>query len=89
LPSDIQEEFHDKRFAPVEDVKLLNFEGTEIILIGAAKDHDVTVELGNSAKSLEKTAEKEEHHPSMLLDRSLFEDLLNRKKPEQIISGEW
>jgi len=89
LPHDIQEEFHSNRFVPVEDIKLLNFEGTEIILIGAAKDYDVTKELGDSAKNLEATAEKEEHHPRLQLDRSLFEELAQRKKPEQIISGEW
>lgn len=89
LPHNVQEEFHGHKFIPVEDVKLLNFEGAEILLIGAAKDHDVTEELGKSAQSMEKTAEKEEHHPGMQLDRSLFEELAKRKKPEQIIPEEW
>ena len=58
-PSNIKEQFGDKRWINVEDPNLLNYENTQLLLIGARKK-DVQDELGidlNEEKETENTAE--------------------------------
>jgi hypothetical protein len=58
-PESIKKEFGDRRWINVEDPKLLNYENTQILLIGARKK-DVEEELGidlNEEKETANTAE--------------------------------
>jgi hypothetical protein len=43
-PSELLERFRDRRFAPLDDPRFLEYEGAEIVLIGAAEDAEA--ELG-------------------------------------------
>lgn len=58
-PANIKEQFGDKRWINVEDPNLLNYENTQLLLIGARKK-DVQDELGidlNEERETENTAE--------------------------------
>jgi hypothetical protein len=58
-PSSIKEKFGDRRWINVEDPDILNYENTQLLLIGARKK-DVQEELGidlNEEKETENTAE--------------------------------
>ena len=58
-PSSIKEKFGDRRWINVEDPKLLNYENTQVLMIGARKK-DVEEELGidlNEEKETANTAE--------------------------------
>lgn len=58
-PSSIKERFGDRRWINVEDPKLLNYENTQVLMIGARKK-DVEEELGidlNEEKETANTAE--------------------------------
>ncbi len=58
-PANIKQKFGDKRWINVEDADLLNYENTQMLLIGARKK-DVEEELGidlNEEKETENTAE--------------------------------
>jgi hypothetical protein len=58
-PANIKEQFGDKRWINVEDPNLLNYEDTQLLLIGARKK-DVQDELGidlNEERETENTAE--------------------------------
>src|ERR671925_2075833 len=58
-PSSIKQKFGDKRWINVEDPDLLNYENTQLLLIGARKE-DVEEELGinlNEEKETKNTAE--------------------------------
>ncbi len=58
-PANIKHKFGDKRWINVEDTDLLNYENTQVLLIGARKK-DVQEELGidlNEEKETENTAE--------------------------------
>jgi len=92
-PKGLQGEFHGKKWLPVDDVKLINFDKAELLLIGAAQEEAVKAELGKPISDIERTAaeeEEEEHdHPECMLDSSLFKNLAKEKMPEQIITGDW
>ena len=58
-PENIKKEFGDRRWINIEDPKLLNYENTQVLLIGARKK-DIEQELGinlNEEKETENTAE--------------------------------
>jgi len=92
-PSKLQSEFRNLRWISIDDNKLLNYDGVEILLIGTAQDNGVHAQLTTCAEDLEKEAEEEEEeehkHPGWLLDPSLFADLAKEKVPDQIIPTAW
>lgn len=60
-PKHLKESFGNRRWIDVEDSKLLNYENTQLLLIGARKEH-VEEELGiniNEERETEKSADRE------------------------------
>jgi hypothetical protein len=58
-PANIKQKFGDRRWIPVEDIDLLNYENTQLLMIGARRK-DVEEELGielNEERETENTAD--------------------------------
>jgi hypothetical protein len=79
FPEDLQREFHGRRFA-AEDVRLLDVEGAEFILVGAREDPGRAYGLGLD------TPRGERHRAE--IDREL-RDLLSRHPTEPLFEGRW
>jgi hypothetical protein len=93
-PKPLLNEFHGNRWTPLFDSKLLDYEGAQILFIGAAQAKEVTKELGECARDIEVTAEEEEaqehEHPGCILDPSLFSKMaLDKANLDEIIPHEW
>ncbi|MEV6811301.1 hypothetical protein [Micromonospora sp. NPDC051296] len=80
LPAPLQNEFHGRRFAPLDPPAFLDHPGTELVLIGAA--HDASAEL-----QIDLDAEVERAERS-----TIFGDLRigRRERPvAPLFAGEW
>jgi hypothetical protein len=80
FPRSLQERFEDRRFIDVDPPKSLNYEGAEMLLIGAKKD--VGRELG-----LELNAQDEDESTA-----EMFDDLRMEKSAQPIaplLEGDW
>jgi hypothetical protein len=52
-PPEVRERFGDRRFIPLDDPTLLDYEGTELVLIGAAEDVDAELGIELDPKDLD------------------------------------
>jgi len=97
-PHDLQEKFQGRKFIPVEPTSLLDYDGAELILIGARED--VAAELGEPGKELEESASEEEleaehgkdDHRCTLAEEQVFHGLHMHHKEhpaEPLIEGKW
>lgn len=92
LPKEMEEAFVGKRGAPtkwhkLDPVDLLNYEGLELLLVGAKED--IVEELGEAGEYLEELKNIDAKH---LSNNKLFEELhLDKKKhsPKPLLLGEW
>eukprot|EP00898_Chlorokybus_atmophyticus_P006545 jgi/Chlat1/6892/Chrsp52S06576 len=85
FPKHLLDVIGDRRFIPLEPVEFLNYEGCELVFIGAS--HDVSSELG---MELKPDDEDPEHRESLDLIQTLqlLED--DRGLPMQpLMEGEW
>jgi hypothetical protein len=86
-PEELQEVFEDRRWNKLNPVKLLDYEGCELFIMGAQED--LATELGEAGKKIEELEDKDIKH---LTDRKVFHHLaLNKNKTpvEPLLSGEW
>lgn len=86
-PDELQEVFEDRRWNRLNPVKLLDYEGCELFIMGAHED--LSSELGAAGKKIEELEDKDIKH---LTDRKVFNHLaLNKNKTpvEPLLSGEW
>ncbi|HYZ31714.1 MAG TPA: hypothetical protein VE684_05455 [Crenalkalicoccus sp.] len=79
FPEDLQRKFHGRRFA-AEDVRLLDVEGAEFMLVGAHEDPERAYGLGLD------TPRGERHRAE--IDREL-RDLPSRHPTEPLLGGRW
>jgi hypothetical protein len=79
FPEELQSEFHGRRFA-AEDVRLLDVEGAEFVLVGAREDPEQAYGLGLG------TPRGERHRAE--IDQKL-RDLLSRHPAEPLFEGHW
>lgn len=80
LPSDLQDRFRGRRFAPLDPPGFLDHRGTEILLIGAANDASQELQL-----DLDAEVERAAHS-------SLFDDLRigRQERPiRPLFEGQW
>lgn len=77
-PDQLQKEFHGRRFAS-EDVRLLDAQGAEFILVGARTDPD-------NAYNIDLDAKKDEQHPDLLRTLHLSK---TRQPIEPLFEGKW
>lgn len=80
FPDDLQARFGDRRFAPVDPPDFLDYEGAEVVLIGAAGDpaQELGIDLDSEAE--------------LLGIRDLFEELRlsrHRQLTDPLEKGEW
>lgn len=95
-PKELQDKFEGKHFIPVEPTSLMDYEGAEVIMIGAKEN--IVEELGKVGQDLENTASEEEYemgekdHRYKLAEEEVFHDLHMRHKshPAQpLLQGKW
>lgn len=97
-PKSLQDSFGTKKFIPAEPTTLLDYDGVELILIGA-KD-DIVDDLGKPAEDLEEAAEEEEkeeekkHHDHRcnLAEEQVYHNMHMRHKThpaEPLLEGKW
>lgn len=77
-PDRLQREFHGRRFAQ-EDIRLLDVEGAEFILIGARRDPE-------DAYDIEIDAEEDEPSPDILSELHLVK---SRHPTKPLFEGKW
>lgn len=95
-PKELQDKFGDKKFIPVEPASLMDYNGAELILIGAK---DSVVDLGKVGEELEERAEKEEKkndkkgdHGCNLAEEQVFHKMHMHHKDhpaEPLMEGTW
>jgi len=86
-PPELQQVFEDRNWNIASPLDLLDYEGAELLLIGAAQD--VVEEMGKIGEELEHYDKVEARR---LTDKALYEDLhLSRKEhpPKPLLTGEW
>lgn len=95
-PKELQDKFEGKHFVPVEPTSLMDYEGAELILIGAKEN--IVEELGKVGKDLEETASEEEYelgekdHRFKLAEEEVFHQLHmhHKEHPAQpLLKGKW
>ena len=69
FPKDLQERFRGRRFIPVDPPEFLDYEGAEILLVGARQD--VSAELGIKLDPEQETESTAEIFRDLKLERSL------------------
>jgi hypothetical protein len=79
FPPELQERFAGRRFIPVDPVEFLNYEGAELILIGAAENAEE--ELGIEFKP----DDENEHTADVLRDLNLPREIAR----EPLFEGQW
>jgi len=88
LPSHLQALFHGRKWIPVVRPELLDYKGTEIIIIGASDD--LKQEFGELGAEMEK--EEQRDMKKLRPASKLFEELhLDKKKyfPQPLLQGDW
>lgn len=85
-PEHLKKEFNNYQWISAKPVELLDYEKTQLLLIGAS--HDVAKEFGEVGQLLERMEKLEE---KQLTDDKLFKELHMSKKehPPQPLHGEW
>lgn len=95
-PKDLQDKFEGKHFIPVEPTSLLDYDGAEVMVIGAKEN--IVEELGKVGKDLEHTAEVEEYelgerdHRYNLAEEEVFKGLHMHHKEhpaKPLLEGKW
>jgi len=87
FPEELAHKFGNKRWIPLNPPTLLDFDGTELLIIAAKED--IVQEFGDKGEELEKD---EIEDLKKLTDSSLFEELHLGKKvhpPEPLLQGTW
>jgi hypothetical protein len=80
FPEELRERFGRRRFIPADPPDLLNYEGAEVLLIGA--DVDVRGELSIDLDREQETVETAQIFADLHLDRS-------NRPLEPLVKGEW
>jgi hypothetical protein len=80
FPKRLQQRFRGRRFVEADPPDLLNYEGTELLLMGAASD--VSEELGVQLEPQRETAATAEIFNDLRLEKS-------RQTIEPLVQGEW
>jgi len=95
-PKELQDKFEGKSWMPVEPTKLMDYEGAQLLLIGAKEN--IVEELGQVGKDLEETASEEEYelgdrdHRYKLAEEEVFHALHmhHKEHPAQpLLKGIW
>lgn len=80
FPPELQAHFGNRRFIPTDPPDFLDYEGTELLFIGAAED--VSKELGLRLDPERETAESADVYTELRLERELH-------PVEPLLQGEW
>jgi hypothetical protein len=80
FPRQLEKRFRGRRFADVDPPELLDYEGTELVLIGA--DEDVSDELGIRLDTEHETTTRADIFTQLKLDR-------HEHPTEPLFKGEW
>ncbi len=80
FPKRLQERFGERRFIPADPPDFLNYEGAELLLIGAAED--VSDELGIRLHPQRETEHSAEIFTQLRLERT-------QHPVESLFTGEW
>src|SRR5918996_3097553 len=81
-PKHIKEKFGDRRWISIEDPQLLNYENTQVLLIGARKK-DVEEELGIDINEEKETLNSAELYKELKVKKSPIKPLLQGKFPNR------
>jgi len=87
-PKELKEVFEDRKWNKAYPISLLDYEGIELLIIGASKD--LIGELKEIGSEMEDLITKAHSHK--LSDEKLFNDLHMKKKehpPEPLFTGKW
>jgi hypothetical protein len=91
-PENIQRIFQGRRFIAVTDVRMLDYKGVEVVVIG--ETNNLVAEFGKIGEEMEEEAEEHELHAQELddSDGAIFAELkLNKKEHpvEPLLFGQW
>ncbi|CAG8524613.1 10734_t:CDS:2 [Ambispora gerdemannii] len=88
-PPELMAKFEGRRFAPLYTTEFLDYEDSELILVGTKED--IKGELGAPGEYLENWADDEAKEIQLLEDRAIFEELHLEPKdfPHETLKGIW